>query len=160
MAGRTDNNGRPLPASYPGAVVTHGLTPEEEHEWRKWTPKVGDVVLVDTFEDGLWPAKVCQKKSKERLVYLQSYRLSTRKLFSKAVPSPEAIISSQSAFIMKICLRMSTCTIFKHNLCAELLQIDHRQISSHPTPSPPEPSFNGIHCPTERLSSRRQPHYV
>lgn len=60
---RADSNGRPLPASYPGAVVTHSLTPEEEHEWRKWTPKVGDVVLVDTFEDGLWPAKVCQKKA-------------------------------------------------------------------------------------------------
>ncbi|UOH79327.1 hypothetical protein LQV05_000324 [Cryptococcus neoformans] len=63
VAGRTDNNGRPLPASYPGAVVTHGLTPEEEHEWRKWTPKVGDVVLVDTFEDGLWPAKIIDKKT-------------------------------------------------------------------------------------------------
>lgn len=72
MAGRTDNNGRPLPASYPGAVVTHGLTPEEEHEWRKWTPKVGDVVLVDTFEDGLWPAKVCQKKSLKSGLYAYS----------------------------------------------------------------------------------------
>lgn len=63
VAGKTDNNGRPLPASYPGAVAIHCLSPEEEHEWRKWTPKVGDIVLVDTLEDGLWPAKVCQKKA-------------------------------------------------------------------------------------------------
>ncbi|KIR77100.1 hypothetical protein I306_05920 [Cryptococcus gattii EJB2] len=63
VAGKTDNNGRPLPASYPGAVAIHCLSPEEEHEWRKWTPKVGDVVLVDTLEDGLWPAKIIDKKT-------------------------------------------------------------------------------------------------
>ncbi|KAL0250426.1 hypothetical protein I308_102599 [Cryptococcus tetragattii IND107] len=61
--GKTDNNGRPLPASYPGAVAIHCLSPEEEHEWRKWTPKVGDIVLVDTLEDGLWPAKIIDKKT-------------------------------------------------------------------------------------------------
>lgn len=53
-----DSTGRPLPEVHPGPGVVYGLTPEEEHEWRKWSPKVGDVVLVETAEDGIWPGKV------------------------------------------------------------------------------------------------------
>jgi hypothetical protein len=53
-----DATGRPLPEVHPGPGVVYGLTPEEEHEWRKWSPKVGDVVLVETAEDGIWPGKV------------------------------------------------------------------------------------------------------
>lgn len=55
----TDEHGRAIVKAHPGAVVLHGLNAEEEHEWRKWTPRIGDVVLVDTPNDGLWPGKVC-----------------------------------------------------------------------------------------------------
>lgn len=54
-----DEHGRPVVKPHPGAVALHQLNGEEEHEWRKWTPRVGDVVLVDTPSDGIWPGKVC-----------------------------------------------------------------------------------------------------
>jgi hypothetical protein len=51
--------GRPLPPKlYPGAPARHSLAAAEETEWRKWIPKVGDVVLVELANDQVWPGKV------------------------------------------------------------------------------------------------------
>ncbi|OCF32997.1 hypothetical protein I316_05335 [Kwoniella heveanensis BCC8398] len=56
--------GRPLPnRPHPGAVHTHSLDTDEEQQWRRWTPKVGDVVLVETAEAGFWPGKIIDKKN-------------------------------------------------------------------------------------------------
>ena len=56
---RRDTGGRLLPSSlHPGAPVVHSLNPEEELEWRRWTPRVGDSVLVELSDDGIWPGKV------------------------------------------------------------------------------------------------------
>ncbi|WVF71307.1 hypothetical protein IAT40_006110 [Kwoniella sp. CBS 6097] len=61
--GRRDS-GRPLPNKpHPGPVFTHSLDLDEEQRWRRWTPKVGDVVLVETAEDGFWPGKIIDKKN-------------------------------------------------------------------------------------------------
>ncbi|WVQ67527.1 uncharacterized protein L199_005727 [Kwoniella botswanensis] len=58
-----EKNGRPLPSRHHiGAIATHSLNAEEEREWRRWNPKLGDVVLVETAEDGFWPGKVIDKK--------------------------------------------------------------------------------------------------
>lgn len=55
---------RPLPGKpYPGVVAAYGLNEEEEHEWRRWTPKAGDVVLVDLPDEGKWPGKVSREAS-------------------------------------------------------------------------------------------------
>lgn len=52
-------DGRPLPQRlHPGAPVKHRLSAGEETEWRKWTPKVGDVVLVELANEQVWPGKV------------------------------------------------------------------------------------------------------
>lgn len=54
-------DGRPLPPRlHPGAPVKHRLSAGEETEWRKWTPKVGDVVLVELANEQVWPGKVGQ----------------------------------------------------------------------------------------------------
>ena len=59
VPGRRDSGSRPLPPKpYPGAVAVHELCEDEEREWRHWTPKIGDVVLVELPEDGIWPGKV------------------------------------------------------------------------------------------------------
>ncbi|WWC89197.1 uncharacterized protein L201_004115 [Kwoniella dendrophila CBS 6074] len=59
-----DGKGRPLPnRHHPGAIATHSLNHEEEREWRRWNPKVGDIVLVETAEDGFWPGKIIDKKT-------------------------------------------------------------------------------------------------
>ncbi|WVR06930.1 hypothetical protein IAU60_003966 [Kwoniella sp. DSM 27419] len=56
--------GRPLPERpHPGAIAVHRLAPDEEREWRRWNPKVGDVVLIDTECDGIWPGKIIDKKT-------------------------------------------------------------------------------------------------
>ncbi|WWD17180.1 hypothetical protein CI109_101618 [Kwoniella shandongensis] len=61
---RRDSNGRPLPSNvHQGAIVVHSLCQDEEREWRRWSPKSGDIVLVDTAEDGLWPGKIIDKKT-------------------------------------------------------------------------------------------------
>ena len=53
------DEGRPLPPKlHPGAPVRHQLAAAEETEWRKWIPKVGDVVLVELANEQLWPGKV------------------------------------------------------------------------------------------------------
>jgi len=55
--------GRPLPPKlHPGAPVRHSLAAAEETEWRKWIPKVGDVVLVELANGQLWPGKVGSSK--------------------------------------------------------------------------------------------------
>lgn len=57
--GRKDSSGRALPAhAHPGVVVTHSLNAEEEDEWKRWNPKVNDVVLVELSDDSIWPGKV------------------------------------------------------------------------------------------------------
>ena len=58
QANGVDEHGRAVVKPHPGAVALHDLNAEEEHEWRKWVPRMGDVVLVDTPTDGLWPGKV------------------------------------------------------------------------------------------------------
>lgn len=41
-----------------GSVITKELDASEEAEWRRWTPQVGDVVLVDLADGSTWPGKV------------------------------------------------------------------------------------------------------
>ena len=61
LGSKEDMAGRPLPMKpYSGAVSTHELNEEEEREWKKWKPNVGDVVLVDLPDEGIWPGKVCR----------------------------------------------------------------------------------------------------
>nr|XP_019011046.1 uncharacterized protein I206_04354 [Kwoniella pini CBS 10737]OCF49827.1 hypothetical protein I206_04354 [Kwoniella pini CBS 10737] len=61
---KQDVNGRPMPNRHHiGAVATHQLNAEEEREWRRWTPKSGDVVLVETADDGIWPGKIIDKRT-------------------------------------------------------------------------------------------------
>lgn len=45
-------------SSHPGAVVSFGLDADEEAQWRRWTPKVNDLVVVELAEEGVWPGKV------------------------------------------------------------------------------------------------------
>lgn len=55
---RRDQGGRLLPDhEHPGAPVVHRLSEEEEQEWRRWTPKTGDPVLVELSDDSIWPGK-------------------------------------------------------------------------------------------------------
>lgn len=50
---------RPLPNSHhPGAVRAFELDADEELQWRRWSPRVGDVVLVEMQDGTVWPAKV------------------------------------------------------------------------------------------------------
>ncbi len=50
---------RPLPNSHhPGAVRAFDLDADEELQWRRWSPRLNDMVLVE-LQDGIaWPAKV------------------------------------------------------------------------------------------------------
>lgn len=51
--------GRALPDNpHPGAAVAFKLNVEEEREWRKWQPRLGDIVLVELAQGGAWPGKV------------------------------------------------------------------------------------------------------
>lgn len=55
----SERQGRPLPAyAHAGAVAVFDLAKEEEVEWRRWSPKIGDTVLVELSDDGIWPGKV------------------------------------------------------------------------------------------------------
>jgi hypothetical protein len=57
----SEGNGRPLPPKlHPGAPAKHKLAAGEETEWRKWTPKLGDAVLVELADGQCWPGKVSQ----------------------------------------------------------------------------------------------------
>lgn len=50
---------RPLPHRiHQGPVVRHRLSPTEESEWRRWTPQVGDLVVVELQNDEILPGKV------------------------------------------------------------------------------------------------------
>ena len=52
-------DGRPLPHKiHPGPAIRHKMSTGEELEWKKWTPRVGDTVLVDLSNDESWPGKV------------------------------------------------------------------------------------------------------
>ena len=59
---RRDSGGRPLPPqSHPGVAVVHGFSEDEHMDWKRWTPRVGDVVLVELADKNcLWPGKVSQ----------------------------------------------------------------------------------------------------
>lgn len=58
LEARRDQGGRLLPDhEHPGAPVVHKLSEEEEQEWRRWTPKTGDPVLVELSDDSIWPGK-------------------------------------------------------------------------------------------------------
>lgn len=53
------DDGRPLPSRiHPGPARRHNMSDGEELEWKKWSPKVGDMVLVDLRNDEFWPGKV------------------------------------------------------------------------------------------------------
>lgn len=50
---------RPLPKSHhPGAVIAFGLDSDEEVQWRRWSPKAGDVVIIELQDGTTWPGKV------------------------------------------------------------------------------------------------------
>jgi len=67
--------GRPLPTKiHPGAPVRHSLASAEETEWRKWIPKVGDIVLVELANEQLWPGKVSRI---DRLDLITDHRAPT-----------------------------------------------------------------------------------
>jgi len=62
-------DGRPLPPKiHPGAPARHSLAAAEETEWRKWIPKVGDVVLVELANEQLWPGKVGSAQESELIL--------------------------------------------------------------------------------------------
>jgi hypothetical protein len=51
--------GEPSKSSHPGAIVLFGLDADEASVWRRWTPKAGDMVLVELpGTAGIWPGKV------------------------------------------------------------------------------------------------------
>ncbi|ORY32800.1 hypothetical protein BCR39DRAFT_521630 [Naematelia encephala] len=61
---------------YPGVISAHALCPDEAAEWRRWVPKVGDVVLVQLEPEQIpacsssvsipggtiWPGKIIDKR--------------------------------------------------------------------------------------------------
>ncbi|KAI9639708.1 uncharacterized protein MKK02DRAFT_40031 [Dioszegia hungarica] len=57
-----DETGRSIPKPHLGPVAMYGLCADEEQQWRRWSPKPGDVVLVDLPDNGVWPGKVIDKK--------------------------------------------------------------------------------------------------
>lgn len=67
-----DDHGRKVAKPHPGAVACHQLNGEEEHEWRRWQPRVGDVVLVHTRNDGWYPGKVCRTVNLRSVLYADS----------------------------------------------------------------------------------------
>jgi hypothetical protein len=53
------HEGRPLPSRlHQGTAVTHNLNPAEELEWKKWSPQLSAVVLVELADGQIWPGKV------------------------------------------------------------------------------------------------------
>jgi hypothetical protein len=38
--------------------VSLKLNDAEEREWNKWQPRVGDLVLIELAQQGVWPGKV------------------------------------------------------------------------------------------------------
>ncbi|KAK4689977.1 hypothetical protein P7C73_g110, partial [Tremellales sp. Uapishka_1] len=59
-----EHNPRPFPSTpHPGAVSAHSLSADEVHQWKRWTPKVGDVVLVQLAEGDCWPGKMIERKT-------------------------------------------------------------------------------------------------
>lgn len=51
---------RPMPSDHhPGAVMAFQLDGDEEVQWRRWSPRLHDLVLVDLPSEGVWPGKVC-----------------------------------------------------------------------------------------------------
>ncbi|BEI85511.1 hypothetical protein CcaverHIS002_0509120 [Cutaneotrichosporon cavernicola] len=55
---------RPLPKSHhPGAVRAFELDADEELQWRRWSPRVNDMVLVELQGGAVWPAKIIEKKT-------------------------------------------------------------------------------------------------
>lgn len=52
---------RPLPKSHhPGAARAFQLDADEELQWRRWSPRVNDMVLVELQDGAVWPAKVSE----------------------------------------------------------------------------------------------------
>jgi hypothetical protein len=43
---------------HPGAVIAFGLDSDEEVQWRRWSPKAGDVVIIELQDGTTWPGKV------------------------------------------------------------------------------------------------------
>ncbi|KAL1411406.1 hypothetical protein Q8F55_002362 [Vanrija albida] len=54
---------RPMPKSHhPGAVAAFVLDSDEEVQWRRWSPKAGDVVLIELQDGTHWPGKIIDKR--------------------------------------------------------------------------------------------------
>ncbi|TXT08997.1 hypothetical protein VHUM_02471 [Vanrija humicola] len=54
---------RPLPKSHhPGAVIAFGLDSDEEIQWRRWSPRAGDMVLIELQDRTTWPGKIIDKR--------------------------------------------------------------------------------------------------
>ncbi|GMK55225.1 hypothetical protein CspeluHIS016_0202810 [Cutaneotrichosporon spelunceum] len=62
--GDSGSYARPLPKSHhPGAVRAFELDADEELQWRRWSPRVNDMVLVELQAGAVWPAKIIEKKT-------------------------------------------------------------------------------------------------
>lgn len=73
---------RPLPKSHhPGAVRLFQLDADEELQWRRWSPRVNDMVLVELQDGTIWPAKVGFITNERQA---NDARSSTRRCSSKA----------------------------------------------------------------------------
>jgi hypothetical protein len=59
-----DENGRVIPEPHMGPTRMYGLCADEEQQWRRWSPRPGDVVLVDHPDHGVWPGKVSSRPAK------------------------------------------------------------------------------------------------
>jgi hypothetical protein len=43
---------------YPGPVAVFQLNDDDEAEWKRWKPQVGNLVIIDLPDLGKWPGKV------------------------------------------------------------------------------------------------------
>ncbi|KAL7421928.1 hypothetical protein Q5752_003700 [Cryptotrichosporon argae] len=63
MKDEKDAYERPIADNHhPGAVAKWQLDADESQQWRRWTPRAGDLVLVDLPEHGVWPGKIIDRR--------------------------------------------------------------------------------------------------
>lgn len=100
--GDMHTDSRPLPSQlHQGPVARHKLSLAEESEWKKWTPKTGDLVLVELANEEIWPGKV-------RDAHDRAYsRLSNVSASSKAARLPEVAAFTPSGYTRKTMIRKS-----------------------------------------------------
>jgi hypothetical protein len=94
--------GRSATPAYPGAIAVHKLDEGDELEWRRWKPALGNSVLVDIPDKGLWPGKVSWMCSGyDTQLRWRSSRSLTKKSSFKVGPSLAVITSLPSASTAK-----------------------------------------------------------